>query len=62
MRRIDPAVYDAALKHTGCRTVVMRKRRCGGYVFVDASALGTRRALHYWIELALGYNARVTRK
>src|SRR5215468_7646946 len=58
MCRIDPTGHDAALKRPGCRTVVMKKRRYRGYVFVDASALNTRRQLQYWIELALAYNAR----
>ncbi len=56
MCRIDPAFHDAAVKRKGCRTVVMKGRQYRGYVYVDAAALKTKRALKYWVELALNYN------
>ena len=58
MCRLDPAIHDAALKHKGCRTVVMRKRPYRGYVYVDAEAVRTKRQLEYWVRLALDYNRR----
>lgn len=56
MCRIDPSLHDAALEREGCRTVVMQGREYRGYVYVDSRALKTRRALNYWIRLALSYN------
>ena len=60
MCRIDPAKHDAALKRPGCRTVVMRGRPYRGYVHVAADAIGTKRALDYWVKLALHHNQAVT--
>lgn len=58
MCRIDPALHDAALEHTGSRTVVMRGREYRGYVYVDAEAIRTKSDLDYWVGLALDYNKR----
>lgn len=60
MCRIDPAFHDAALKRKGCDTVVMKGRRYRGYVYVDAKAVRTVRALKYWVNLALKYNKAMT--
>lgn len=59
MCRIDPAVHDAALNREGCRTMVMKGREYRGYVHVDVEAVTTKRALDYWIGLALDYNTKV---
>ena len=56
MCRIDPSVHDAILERPGCRTVVMRRRRYRGYVYVDGGAVKTKRGLQRWIGLALDYN------
>ncbi len=55
MCRIDPLLYDAAVKREGCRPVIMRGREYRGYVYVDSKAVTTARALKYWIKLALDY-------
>ena len=60
MCRINPAKHDAAVKRPGCRTVVMRGRQYRGYVHVAADAIGTKRALDYWVKLALHHNQAVT--
>ena len=56
MCRIDPAGHDTAVKRKGCRTVMMRGRQYRGYVYVDAESVKTKRALNYWIKLAVNYN------
>lgn len=61
MCRIDPALHDAAVKRKGCQTVVMGGRKYRGYVYVDAEAVRTERALKYWVELALNHNRNVKR-
>ena len=58
MCRIDPAVHDKALERPGCRTMTMGGREYRGYVVVSADAVRTRRALDYWIGLALEFNTR----
>ena len=45
MCRIDPATHDAAIKRKGCSTVIMKGRPYRGYVYVDAAALATDKAL-----------------
>ena len=61
MCRIDPAFHDAAVDCKGCQTVVMKGRSYRGYVYVEAQAVRTERALTYWIELALKYNRGQTK-
>jgi TfoX/Sxy family transcriptional regulator of competence genes len=61
MCRIDPAIHDAALERTGCRTVVMKRRQYRGYVYVDAEAVKSKHDLDYWIGLALSYNSALIR-
>ncbi len=56
MCRVDPALHDFLVKRKGCRTVVMGGRKYLGYVYVDAEAVGTKRALNYWIGLAVKFN------
>jgi TfoX/Sxy family transcriptional regulator of competence genes len=58
MCRIDPALHDAALERTGCRTVIMKGRPYRGYVYVDAAVLTTESDLEYWVGLALDYNPK----
>ena len=61
MCRIDPALHDDALKHKGCRTMVMKGREYRGYVHVDAETVRSKRDLDYWIGLALDYNKKASR-
>ena len=56
MLRIDPADHDAAIKREGCTTVIMKGRPYRGYVFVDATAVKTTRALNAWLKQALAFN------
>ena len=60
MCRIDPAQHNAALEHRGCRTVIMKGRQYQGYVRIDAEYVRTKKALGYWINLALNYNMAIT--
>ncbi|HKP97806.1 MAG TPA: TfoX/Sxy family protein [Fibrobacteria bacterium] len=58
MCRIDPAAHGEAIGKPGCRTVIMKGREYQGFVYVDESALKTRKALDYWVGLALAFNDR----
>ena len=56
MVRLDPAVYDAALKRKGCRVMTFTGKPMRGFVFVDAKGLKTKRDVDYWVGLALSFN------
>lgn len=56
MCRINPAQHEEAVQQEGCTTVIMGGRKYTGYVRVSEAALKTKKALDYWISLALEYN------
>ena len=58
MVRFDPALHDEVVKREGARTVAMKGRSYRGWVFVNESALTTKKQLDSWIALALDYNTR----
>jgi TfoX/Sxy family transcriptional regulator of competence genes len=62
MCRVDPARHDELLKRAGSRTVVMRGREYRGYLYVDADAVATKRALRSWIDAAREFNRGLKRK
>ena len=58
MVRLDPAVYEAALKRTGCRVMDFTGKPMKGFVFVNPKGTGRKEQLHVWIALALAFNKR----
>ncbi len=58
MFRIDPERHDEATAKEGVRTVVMKGRNYIGYVRVHEDSVKTKRALDWWINLALDFNSR----
>lgn len=58
MVRLDPAVYDAALKRKGCREMTFTGKPMRGFVFVESEGLKTGRDLDYWVGLALRFNRK----
>ena len=56
MARIDPEIYATALQKKGCKEMDFTGRPMKGFVFVEAAGTGTKKALAYWIELALEFN------
>jgi TfoX/Sxy family transcriptional regulator of competence genes len=64
MARVDPEIYDAALKRRGCRAMDFTGRPMKGFVFVNSEGTKTKASLNYWIALALDYNkkARASKK
>jgi len=56
MCRIDPAIHENAIEKTGCRTMDFTKRPMKGYVMIDDSGMKTKKALDYWLDLAIDYN------
>ena len=64
MARIDPAVYDVALKRKGCREMNFTGKPMKGFVFVKKEAIEASKDFNYWIDLALDFNkkAKVPKK
>jgi len=58
MVRLDPAVYDAALKKKGCREMDITGRPMRGFVLVRPEGFKTKRDLDYWLGLALDFNEK----
>jgi len=58
MVRLDPAVYDAALKRKGCRPMDFTGKPMRGFVFVSPKGTRNKKELSYWIHLALDFNEK----
>ena len=58
MARIDPAVYDVALRRNGCVPMNFTGRPMRGFVFVNPAGLATDGELNDWLKLALEFNPR----
>jgi TfoX/Sxy family transcriptional regulator of competence genes len=56
MVRLDPDKFDEVMEKEGCSPMDFTGRVMKGFVFVDIEALGTKKKLEYWIDLALEYN------
>ena len=58
MARIDPEVYDVALRQKGCVPMDFTGRPMRGFVFVNPAGLSTEDDLDGWLKLALDFNPR----
>lgn len=58
MARIDPEIYETALKGKGCRPMDFTHKPMKGYIFVDPIGIDMDTELDEWIQLALDYNPR----
>src|SRR4051812_47425733 len=58
MCRIDPALHEAAIEKTGCRTMDFTKRPMKGYVMVDDTGIKTKKEFDNWINLCLEFNKK----
>ena len=58
MVRIDPAVYDDALRRKGCAPMDFTGRPMRGFVFVNSSGTETDDELAVWLALAVEFNPR----
>lgn len=59
MCRIDPGMHSALIAGEGCSAVVMKGRVYRGYIHVSMDQLRTKKALAYWINLALEFNKTI---
>jgi TfoX/Sxy family transcriptional regulator of competence genes len=58
MCRIDPALHEMLVEKNGCSTMEMKGREYIGYVIINEDVIKTKKALQYWIDLALDFNPR----
>ena len=58
MARIDPEIYEDALKKTGAAPMDFTGRAMKGFVFVGEEGLVSDEALEDWIVLCLDYNPK----
>ena len=58
MVRLDPAIYEQALKRKGCVPMDFTGRPMRGFVFVKSEGWSADRDLAYWLGLALEFNPR----
>jgi TfoX/Sxy family transcriptional regulator of competence genes len=58
MVRIDPEVYQTALKRKGAKEMDFTGRPMKGYVFVSPEGVDMEEDLNYWLNLALDFNPR----
>ena len=56
MVRLYRAKYDEVMEKEGCMPMDFTGKIMKGYVFVDITALNTKKKLDYWLQLALEYN------
>jgi TfoX/Sxy family transcriptional regulator of competence genes len=58
MARIDPAIYDAALRRKHCVPMDFTGRTMRGFVFVNPAGLATDDELDDWLKLAMEFNPK----
>jgi len=56
MARIDPAVYEKALKRKGCHEMRFTGKLMKGFVFVSEEGTKSKKDLEYWVGLAVEFN------
>jgi len=58
MCRIDPDIYENALKKRGCREMDFTGRPMKGYVFVSEEGMKSKKDFDHWIGLSLEFNKK----
>lgn len=58
MARIDPEVYEDALKKHGCHPMDFTGRIMKGWVLISPEGVDKVKDMEYWVKLALGFNEK----
>lgn len=58
MARIDPAMYEKALKRKGCHEMRFTRKPMKGFVFVGPEGTKGKKNLEYWVGLAVDFNTK----
>ena len=56
MARINPDIYEKALKKKGCIEMKFTGKPMKGFVFVEPEGIDLEKDLEYWIQLCLDFN------
>lgn len=58
MGRIDPDIYEMALRRKGCRPMDFTGKPMKGFVFVSPKGTSNKKDLEHWVQLALDFNKK----
>lgn len=58
MARVDPLIYEEALRKTGGRPMDFTGRPMKGFIFVEPEGFDMDDDLDYWVKLCLEYNPK----
>ena len=58
MVRLDPEVYEVALRKKGCREMNFTGKSMSGFVFISPEGTSNKKGLAYWMQLALDFNKK----
>jgi TfoX/Sxy family transcriptional regulator of competence genes len=58
MARIDPEIYEDALKKKGAQVMDFTKRPMKGWIYVSPEGIDTDEELADWVQLALDFNPK----
>lgn len=58
MCRIDPDIYESALRKKGCREMDFTGKPIKGFVFVSSDGINSPEDFEYWIQLVLTFNKK----
>ncbi len=58
MCRIDPAIHEAVIEKTGCRTMDFTAKPMKGYIMIDETGMNSQKDFDFWMDLAIEYNAK----
>lgn len=58
MARIDPEIYEDALKRKGCREMDFTGKPMKGFVFVEPQGIDFDSDLGDWVQLCLDFNPK----
>lgn len=58
MARIDPDIYEEALKRKGVREMDFTKKPMKGWIYVSPDGIDTDKDLAAWIQIALDFNPK----
>ena len=58
MARIDPNIYEDALKIKGCKEMNFTGKAMKGFVLIEPESIDMDKDLNYWIQLCLDFNPK----
>ncbi len=59
MCRIDPDIYQEAVKRKGCHPVIMRDKEYKEFIYIEEEGIKSKKDFDYWISQALNFNKKI---